>query len=66
MGSRSAKSPFYDPSIRENLERIRTMFRTYKDWDYELIKFDYTSWDIFQRWGFQMMKDGRMSHAPNQ
>lgn len=65
MPYRSAKSPIMDPSIPENLERVKTIFKTYKNWYYELIKFDYTSWDIFQSWGFQMMKDGRMSHSAN-
>ena len=55
----------YDPSIAENLERVATIFKTYKDWKYELIKFDYTSWDIFQRWGFQMLPDRKMSSADN-
>jgi alpha-galactosidase len=65
MADPGAKRQIYDPSVAENLGRVKTIFKTYKDWDYELIKFDYTSWDIFQRWGFQMLKDGKMSHSPN-
>lgn len=55
----------YDPSIEENLQRVATIFKTYKEWNYELIKFDYTSWDIFQKWGFQMLPDRRMSQSNN-
>ena len=53
--------PVLDPSIPENLERIKTYFETYKKWGYELIKFDYTTFDIFGKWGFQMKKDNRIS-----
>jgi len=59
----NSKRKVYDPSIPENLERVKQMFKTYKEWDYGMIKFDYSSWDIFQRWGFQMMKDGKMTGA---
>ncbi len=55
----------YDPSIEENLNRVATIFKTYKEWNYELIKFDYTSWDIFQKWGFQMIPDRTMAKFSN-
>jgi alpha-galactosidase len=56
--------PVLDPTIPENLERIREIFKLYNQWGYELIKFDYTTWDIFGKWGFQMMKD-RMLTPPH-
>jgi alpha-galactosidase len=59
--SRNTKEPILDPSIPENLERVKDYFRLYKDWDYELVKFDYTSFDIFGKWGFAMIKDKDMS-----
>lgn len=62
-GTKPGKRKVYDPSIEENLQRVRAIFKTYKDWDYELIKFDYTSWDVFQRWGFQMLKEGQMPNG---
>jgi alpha-galactosidase len=63
--NRTGKRGVYDPSIGENLERVKTIFKTYRNWEYEMIKFDYSSWDIFQRWGFQMMKEGRMPAGAN-
>ncbi|MDQ6842728.1 MAG: hypothetical protein M3Z92_00045 [Bacteroidota bacterium] len=50
--------PVLDPTIPENLERIKNYFRLYNQWNYDLVKFDFTSFDIFGKWGFQMLKDG--------
>jgi len=63
--NRTGKRGVYDPSTAENLERTKAIFKTYQEWNYEMIKFDYTSWDIFQRWGFQMIKEGRMPIGAN-
>jgi len=46
-----------DPTIPENLEKIKSFFRLYDDWGYEMVKIDFSSFDIFGRWGFQMVKD---------
>lgn len=62
---RTSGNVVYDPSIDENLERVSTIFKTYKEWTYELIKFDYTSWDVFQKWGFQMLPDRTMAKTSN-
>lgn len=43
-----------DPTIPENIERVKQNLRLYKDWGYELVKHDYSSYDIFGKWGFQM------------
>lgn len=43
-----------DPSVPEVLEYVRTQIRTIAGWGYELIKHDYSTYDIFGRWGFQM------------
>jgi alpha-galactosidase len=43
-----------DPTIPENLQRISNTIRLYKTWGYELVKHDFTSYDLFGRWGFQM------------
>lgn len=60
---REENYPILDPSIVENLERIKDYFKLYNTWGYELVKFDYTSDDIFGRWGFEMLKDRSMSTA---
>jgi alpha-galactosidase len=60
---RQENQPILDPSIPENLERIKSYFQLYNEWTYELVKFDFTSFDIFGKWGFEMMKDGSMTAA---
>ena len=60
---REQNNPILDPSIPENLERIKNYFKIYKSWGYELVKFDYTSFDIFGKWGFDMLKDGALSQS---
>jgi alpha-galactosidase len=58
---RDERFPVLDPTIPENLERIREYFLLYNQWGYELVKFDFTTWDIFGKWGFQMLKDRMMT-----
>ncbi|MES2629413.1 MAG: hypothetical protein V4616_10645 [Bacteroidota bacterium] len=53
--------PVLDPSIPENITKIKGYFKTYKDWGYEMIKFDFTSYDLFGRWGSTMVKEGAMT-----
>jgi alpha-galactosidase len=48
---------YYDPTLPETLQRIDTTIRLYKDWGFDLVKHDYTTYDFFGRWGFEM-KDG--------
>ncbi len=48
------KMPVLDPTIEENIQRIKSIIKTYKDWDYEMVKHDYSTYDIFGRWGFEM------------
>jgi len=43
-----------DPTISENIESIKNLWNTYHQWDFELVKHDYTTFDLFGRWGFQM------------
>lgn len=43
-----------DPTIPENIERVKRNIALYKQWGYHMIKHDYSTWDIFGRWGFQM------------
>jgi alpha-galactosidase len=58
---RTKQEPVLDPSIPENIERVKDYFKLYNQWGYELVKFDYTTYDIFGKWGFQMMKDAAMT-----
>jgi len=58
---RNPKTPVLDPTIPENLERVSKLFRVYHDWQYDLVKFDYTSFDLFGKWGFEMLRDGAMT-----
>ena len=58
---REENKPVLDPSIPENLERVKNYFKLYKQWGYEMVKFDFTSFDIFGKWGFEMMKDSTMT-----
>jgi len=48
------KERYLDPTIPENLQRISTTISLYKTWGYHLVKHDYTSYDFFGRWGFEM------------
>lgn len=46
-----------DPSHPEVLKLIERDIKTIKDWGYKLIKHDFTSFDIFGKWGFEMTDD---------
>jgi alpha-galactosidase len=58
---REINKPVLDPSIPENIERVKSYFQLYNNWSFEIVKFDYTSFDIFGRWGFDMIKNRSMS-----
>jgi alpha-galactosidase len=61
IAGREKNKPVLDPSIPENLERVKKLLHLYNAWGHELVKFDYTSFDLFGRWGFQMVKAGTMT-----
>ncbi|MEN6600914.1 MAG: hypothetical protein ABFD86_00755 [Bryobacteraceae bacterium] len=46
-----------DPSVPEALDHVRENLRRIAGWGYELIKHDYTTFEILGRWGFQMDAD---------
>lgn len=48
------KGLILDPTVPETIERIKSNLNTYQTWGYEMVKHDFTSYDIFGRWGFQM------------
>jgi alpha-galactosidase len=45
---------YLDPSLPENLARIRSLMQLFRAWGFGVIKHDYTTYDIFGRWGFEM------------
>jgi len=53
-GRDDPKSPILDPTIAENVERVKYNISTYNKWGYKLVKHDYTTYDIMGKWGMQM------------
>lgn len=53
-GRDDPKNPVLDPTIPENIERIKYNLSVYRQWGFELVKHDYTTYDIFGRWGVEM------------
>ncbi|HSQ31820.1 MAG TPA: hypothetical protein VLN49_18305 [Gemmatimonadaceae bacterium] len=45
---------FLDPSVAEARRKVTEDIARLREWGFELIKHDYTTFDIFGRWGFQM------------
>lgn len=45
---------FLDPTVPEVRQKIADDLTRLRQWGFELIKHDYTTFDIFGRWGFQM------------
>jgi alpha-galactosidase len=43
-----------DPTVPEVLEKVSADIARLRGWGFELIKHDYTTYDIFGRWGFRM------------
>jgi alpha-galactosidase len=42
-----------DPSIPEVLDACEGYMKRFSDWGYEIVKHDFTSYDIIGRWGFK-------------
>ena len=56
-GRDDPKQPVLDPSIEDNIARIQHNISTYRNWGYEMVKHDFTTYDIMGKWGFQMTED---------
>ena len=56
-GRDDAKKPVLDPSIEENIARIQHNISTYRNWGYEMVKHDFSTYDIMGKWGFEMTDD---------
>jgi alpha-galactosidase len=46
-----------DPSVHDSLVYVEREIRTLRDWGFEMIKHDYSTYDLCARWGFQMTED---------
>lgn len=53
-GRDDPKEPILDPTIAENMERVKHNIALYKQWGYDLVKHDYTTYDITGKWGIRM------------
>ncbi|MBN2814075.1 MAG: hypothetical protein JXQ80_08355 [Bacteroidales bacterium] len=60
-GRNPEKQPILDPTIPEVIEQVKSYFRLYNDWTYEMVKVDFTSYDIFGKWGFEMFADRKIT-----
>jgi alpha-galactosidase len=61
---REKNKPVLDPTIPENIDKIKNYFKLYNKWGFEMVKFDFTSFDLFGKWGFEMLKDNSITE-PN-
>lgn len=46
-----------DPSIKDVLQMVSEDIKRLKNWGFELIKHDFSTFDLFSRWGFQMFAE---------
>lgn len=53
-GRDDPKNPVLDPTIPENIERVKNDMKVYRQWGYQMVKHDYSTYDITGRWGVQM------------
>lgn len=54
LGNLTRHLPAYDPTIPEGLEAILDKVKQAVGWGYQLVKHDYTTFELLGRWGFQM------------
>ncbi|WP_124849833.1 hypothetical protein [Acidipila sp. EB88] len=48
------EGPAFDPTLPEALTIVEDTVRTPVQWGFELIKHDFSTWELFGRWGSQM------------
>ena len=53
-GRNNPKQPVLDPSIEENIHQIKSTISLYKEWGFEMVKHDFSTFDILGKWGFGM------------
>ena len=44
----------FDPTIPESKEKIRAKMRQAVEWGYEMVKHDFSTYDLLGQWGFEM------------
>jgi len=49
-----AKELAYDPTLPDALETVRATMRQLVTWDFELVKHDFSTYDLLGQWGFEM------------
>ena len=49
-----AKELAYDPTVPEALNAVRAQLRQLAAWGYELVKHDFSTYDMLGQWGFEM------------
>jgi hypothetical protein len=52
-----SREHYLDPTIPENLQKIAATIRRYKEWGFQLVKHDYSTYDALGRWGSQMQQE---------
>jgi len=53
-GEENSKERYLDPSIPENLHRVGEIISLYRQWGFEMVKHDYSTYDALGRWGSGM------------
>jgi alpha-galactosidase len=53
-GPQPSQEKALDLTLPDNLELIRADVARVRSWGYDLIKHDFSTWDAFARWGFEM------------
>ncbi|AXC12799.1 Alpha-galactosidase-like protein [Acidisarcina polymorpha] len=49
-----AREYAYDPTVPEALEKIAAKLRQAASWGYEMVKHDFSTYDLLGQWGFEM------------
>ncbi len=44
----------YDPTVPEGLDAVRMKLRQLQAWGYEMVKHDFSTYDLLGQWGFEM------------
>jgi len=56
-GRDNPKNPVLDPTLDENIARIKRNISLYRQWGYDLVKHDFSTYDILGKWGFEIKDD---------
>jgi alpha-galactosidase len=61
FGERSGRATAlaYDPTVPDALHLVTETVRTIRSWGFEMLKHDYTTYDMLGQWGFEMAEFGK-------